>query len=337
MLTSLCNHCYEEIPAELSHEEDGVWLRKECPVHGPQQALMDVDREMFSASLIQGAGREQWYNYIGVTALDVTDKCNVKCPHCYALPNNRLKDKSIDDLVSISRLATKANGLILMGAEPTMRNDLGSLVMALKLESGKNIHLCTNAIRLADQTYFDEHTEYIRTFCVSLHTRNYLGDVSTYDKKLAGLENIRKSGHRLGWVAFTLPTLDDIDEAINTAGRYKGFAHHIRIRSPWKTGICDGQPFYMSKLVSRFYSSMHARGIDVTPHPSDNNPYHMNFFADGQMWRLICGPSVETVVLEYLQTPPYALFVPELGETNLAHQYILQSGLKEGKAKLPSR
>lgn len=334
-LTSLCNECYEEIPAELTIEDDGVWLEKECPAHGKQREQMDVDPRVFSISTVKGADAADWYNYIGVTVLDVTDRCNVKCPHCYALPNNKLKDQSIERLVEISRLGTKTRGFTFMGAEPTMRADLGELVSAVKQDSGKLVNICTNAVKLADQRYFDANCEDIHSFCVSLHTTKYLNNAAQYAKKLRGIENIVASGKNLTWLAFTLLDLDDIEEAIDVALRYKGIAQHIRLRSPGKTGICNSPPFYMSQLLRRFHAAMHARGVAIDPFPSDNNPYHMNFMAGGQLWRLICAPSVETIVMEYLQTPPYALLVPELGETNLAHQGIFQVGLKEGKARLP--
>lgn len=336
MLTSLCNECYEYVPAELVTDEHGVRLVKECPTHGKQSAVMDVDHRVFEMSTVKGPDAKEWYDYIGVTVLDVTDRCNVKCPHCYALPDNRIKDKSIERLVEISRLGTKTRGFTLMGAEPTTRADLGELVLALKQDSGKVVNICTNAVNLASQKYFDDNCGDVHSFCVSLHTKNYLNNETQYTKKLAGIENIRKSGKALTWVAFTLLSLDDIDEAIDTASAYKGFAQHIRLRSPGKTGTCETPPFYMSQLLQRFHMAMYERGHTIQPFASDNNPYHMNFIAAGQMWRLICAPSVETIVMEYLQTPPYALLVPDLGETNLAHQGIFQVGLKEGKAKLPS-
>jgi len=333
MLTALCNQCYTEIPAELEYDEAGAWLVKECSDHGIQRERMDTDAEVFRLSLVKGPDAEEWYKYIGVTCLDVTDKCNVQCPHCYALPNNKLKDKSIESLVEISRMAVKGGGITLMGAEPTMRSDLGELVSALKKDSGKPINIVTNAIRLAEPGFLEEQCSEVHSFCVSLHGRNYLPNPKIFDQKLVGLDLLHKSGHPLTWLAFTLPVLDDIEEAIDIGLEFKGFAQHIRLRSPGKTGICDTPPFDMSQLTRRFYDSMRLRGFDVAPFPSDNNPYHMNFLANGQLWRLICAPSVETIVLEYLQTPPWALLVPELGETNLAHQGIVQVGIKEGKFK----
>jgi hypothetical protein len=336
MVTAVCNHCFEDIPAELEVDDTGVWLVKECRTHGVQRAQMEVAAPSFFGALEKGPDAQRWYDYISITGLDVTDKCNVKCPHCYALPDNRIANKSIASIVETAHLAVKGKGLTLMGAEPTMRNDLHELVTALRAGTGKPVSVYTNAVRLSDARYFDTQCKDVSQFCVSLHTTKYLNDPEAYARKLEGLEAIRRSGKPLAQLSFSLLNLDDIEEAIDTARQYAGLAEHIRIRSPGATGTCTTEPFFLSSLIARFDAAMQARGLTVVLYPSDNNPYHVNAFAGGQLWRLICAPSVETMVLEYMQTPPYALFVPEIGETNLVHQGIMQVGIKTGKYKWKS-
>jgi len=54
-----------------------------------------------------------------------------------------------------------------------------------------------------------------------------------------------------------------------------------------------------------------------------------------QFFRLFHFPGVEEANLSRLQSPPYALFLPELGETSLVHQFIMQE--KDKTARTPMR
>lgn len=336
MPISLCNECYMGIEAEVRLEDDGVFLHKTCPEHGHQVRKIEADPFFYLNCQQQGPDdqRKDWYNYISSTALDVTDRCNVQCPHCYALPDNAGTDTSIEALVELSRSAKKGRSLILMGAEPTMRNDLGELCNALRFDSNKMVGVYTNAVRLADKKYADKHLDSIDYFCVSLHTRDYLDDPRLFDMKLKGIDAIVESGKPIHHVSFSLPTMGHLEEVIEHAQKLKGIAQHIRIRTPSQIGICETQPIYLSILVKRFMELMAERGVDCGNYHTDNNPYHVNVTADGQLWRLIHYPSVHEIQLDFLTTPPYALFVPELGESNIAFQFCFQAGLKEGKASV---
>lgn len=335
MPTSLCNECYQEVPADLRINERGVWLEKECKDHGKQVQQIEDSPAFYLNSLQKGPNAAQWYDYISSTALDVTERCNVHCPHCYALPDSKAADIGIEELVALSRKAVKGQSLILMGAEPTMRNDLGELCEALRQDSKKIVGIYTNAVRMADMKYVERHAEMVDFYCVSLHTRDYLDDPRLFDMKLKGIENIHATGKPIHHVSFSLPTLDHLDEAVDHAIKLKGIAQHIRIRTPSRIGICETDPIYLSHLVNRFSELMTERGIQAMNYHTDNNPYHINVLADEQLFRLIHYPSVHEIQLELLQTPPYALFVPELGETNIVHQFVFQAGLKEGKALKP--
>jgi MoaA/NifB/PqqE/SkfB family radical SAM enzyme len=324
----LCKHCYQEVDASVSFRGDGVWLTKNCAVHGEQSIRIEEDAGFYRQSLVKGPDKDSWYALINVTALEVTQRCNVQCPQCYALPDNSAQDPSIDELVEIARNVKKGDEIILMGAEPTMRTDLPELVTALKREHGKPVGIYTNAIRLAGDRYCDRVSEVIDSASVSLHMRDYLPDEGLFDKKLQGINNLFEHKVPVSHISFSLRTLDDLDEVFEHCRSLWGRVHHFRIRTPSRIGVCEDEPFYLSRLFKDFVAKVRKQGMNTTLLPSDNNPYHVNVLVNEQIFRLIHLPSIEEVNLDFLQMPPYALFIPSLGETHVIHQFLLQEPLK---------
>lgn len=335
--TSLCNICYEEVPAEVEIRPDGVYLSKCCSHHGEQSIRIECDSDFYKRSLQMGPGRDYWYQVIGTTALEVTERCNVSCPSCYALPENGAQDPSIEELVTIAKksVSPKSKTLILMGSEPTMRRDLPELIQALEKETGKPVSMYTNGIRLASEKYCDEVLPHLYSVAFSLHMRDYLPQPVLFEKKLKALQNVIDRKTRINHISFSLRDLDDLDEVWEHCKRFWGVPHHFRIRTPSKVGRCDDDPFFLSNLVKAFVTKANSEGKSVDWYPADNNPYHVMVRVDGQFFRLIHFPSVEEMDMAHLQSPPYALFMPELGETNLVHQFIMQE--KDKKARTPMR
>jgi organic radical activating enzyme len=329
---SICNHCYKEIDAEVVKSHDGVWLKKCCPEHGNFLELIEPD-VAFYESIENQRDDTRLLEYINTTGLDVTDRCNVRCPHCYALPEDDGKDISIDKLIEISKLSTKGSSFILMGAEPSMRNDLAELCDAIRKDSGKPVGIYTNAIRFADKKYVNKTIENIDFFNISLHTRDYLPNPKLFDMKLKGIENIKSAGKSIYHISFSLLTIDHLDEVLEHIENLKGAAHHFRIRTPSRVGTCETPPMFLSELYNEFVKRMNAKGHEVKIVKSDNGPYHLNVKANGTLFRLVHFPSVHNVQIKYLQRPTWALFVPEIGETNLVHQFIIQEGLKTNKVE----
>jgi MoaA/NifB/PqqE/SkfB family radical SAM enzyme len=211
-----------------------------------------------------------------------------------------------------------------MGSEPTMRTDLPELVTALKRAHGKRVGIYTNAIRLAGERFCDRVSEVIDFAAVSLHMRDYLPDEKLFDKKLQGINNLFERKVPVLHISFSLRTLEDLDEVFEHCRSLWGRVHHFRIRTPSQIGVCEDEPFYLSRLFKHFIAMVRKRGMNVTVLRSDNNPYHVNVMVNEQIFRLIHLPTIEEVNLDFLQMPPYALFIPSLGETHVIHQFLLQ-------------
>lgn len=89
-------------------------------------------------------------HFTDVTA-DVTHKCNMACGNCY-IPNRDIPDMDTDKLIECISKFPKKTMIRIMGAEPTMREDLPDVIRRIR-QSGHRCTLLTNGLRLASNRY----------------------------------------------------------------------------------------------------------------------------------------------------------------------------------------
>ena len=86
--------------------------------------------------------------------VDVTHRCNMGCLNCY-IPNRSIPDLDAHWLeAQLKRLPAK-RFLRLVGAEPTMRDDLADLIVMVKA-CGHHPMILTNGLKIADRNYLRE-------------------------------------------------------------------------------------------------------------------------------------------------------------------------------------
>jgi uncharacterized radical SAM superfamily Fe-S cluster-containing enzyme len=88
--------------------------------------------------------------------VEVTGRCNLSCPICFAQSGGESVDPTIEQLkASFKQLVKNGSTFIqLSGGEPTVRDDLPEIVAAAKAAGCENIQLNSNGIRLgADRAY----------------------------------------------------------------------------------------------------------------------------------------------------------------------------------------
>jgi uncharacterized radical SAM superfamily Fe-S cluster-containing enzyme len=101
---SICPVCYRTVDATVYEENGGVWMEKHCAEHGTFTDLCWSDYKLyqkFEARNIAAADsrcttepnedcpfacglcpQHESYTVLGV--IDVTDRCNLSCPMCFA-------------------------------------------------------------------------------------------------------------------------------------------------------------------------------------------------------------------------------------------------------------
>jgi MoaA/NifB/PqqE/SkfB family radical SAM enzyme len=86
--------------------------------------------------------------------IDVTHKCNMECANCY-IPNRDIPDIDKEKVFeALSKLPQKTT-IRIVGAEPTMRDDLCEIIAKIK-ELGHRSVLLTNGLKLAHEPYVQQ-------------------------------------------------------------------------------------------------------------------------------------------------------------------------------------
>ena len=93
--TSLCHICYRHCVAERVTMPDGVYLKKTCVEHGESTHLLETDINFYNQLEYDKSG----YSIPQGIMIEVTDKCNLNCPHCYHGPDNKTIDKPIEQIL----------------------------------------------------------------------------------------------------------------------------------------------------------------------------------------------------------------------------------------------
>lgn len=336
---SVCQHCFKQIPAEIhatraeANAKEHVVMMKGCSEHGQQ--LAEVESSLKFWQLCQAFPRRPIFDHM---VLDVTARCNLRCRHCYyPLEHNDASDPSIPSLLQ-AVLVTPGYHPVLSGGDPTVRDDLPSLVDSL-CALGCKVSMITNALKLADPELlkiigqaglYDPISKTFRA-AISLHPQGY-STPAQYEAKEKALANIAGLGWQIPDLLFTISDLQEAEDLLPVLYKYRDLAHTFRIRSAfnnWNEHKAT-RKIFASELFD-LYSGLAARNkVECAiPQEADNNHYHFTIRYDGMLLRLISAPDKTNVDLLELQTGP--MHRANNGEmVNLFHSFIINEGMQHG-------
>lgn len=86
--------------------------------------------------------------------IDLTHRCNMECANCY-IPNRDIPDLDKNKLYEFLEKLPKRTYIRLIGAEPTMRDDLAEIITKIK-NLGHRPSLTTNGLKLANKKYTEQ-------------------------------------------------------------------------------------------------------------------------------------------------------------------------------------
>ncbi|MEM2074347.1 MAG: radical SAM protein [Nitrososphaeria archaeon] len=227
---SLCPVCYKVIPAEIYVEDNVVYMRKSCEVHGDFKDIYMSDYRWYKRvqqfeRLGNGLENPRTKRAIGcpfdcgicnehkthtiLGIVDVTNACNLRCPICFAnaaavgylyQPSLEKVKEMLDNLRNNKPVPTYA--VQLSGGEPTLRDDLPEIVRYAKKIGIRHVEVNTNGVRLArDIDYLKELIDAgVSTFYLSFDSLNReayikMKGADLLDIKLKAIENLRSLGH----------------------------------------------------------------------------------------------------------------------------------------------
>ena len=321
---SLCHICYKHLPSQIT-EEDGVrYINKECPEHGLFKIVQDPDAE-FCERLEQRTNK--LYNKI--LMIETTNRCQLDCPHCYHIPNNRERDIDLAYIYNNIRTAPKAlENIILAGAEATVRKEMFDIIDCINTDGRKAVIL-TNGVRLSDRKFVENLLLYkVQNVLIGLNHWSYQGK-DTHEQQLQGIKNcidMNMFFHYIGYTVESYEHLRDVLEEINTFPYYnRGKKYQFRIRLGSNIGRVPNEPTaYISKnykVVEEIAQSMGHELISAHEE-GDDNMYHMMAYMNGHKLRIIQWPDATNIDMHHLKHSPWAKFNRQDYITNFVHQVI---------------
>lgn len=236
---SVCPVCMARIEAEKTVRQDGIYLEKECPLHGAFSTLIwEGDAESYRAwdrgnDAVDGIPCARPVQHgcpydCGLCAdhmrqtccvlLEVTQRCNLRCPVCFASAGEG-GDLSLDEVASRYDLL-RATGLTyniqLSGGEPTMHPHLPAII-GMGAERGFSFfQLNTNGLRLAQEEGYAQALAQAGLSCVFLQfdgvTRQpyeVLRGRALLEEKCAAIDNCVKAGLGVVLVPTVAPGVND--------------------------------------------------------------------------------------------------------------------------------
>lgn len=190
---SLCPVCLQRLPAQRIAEGDAVYLRKTCRVHGEFKTIIWRGLDSYAS---WGAGCRtparppvcasevnrgcpfdcglcpDHRQHTCCVVLDVTERCNLACPVCFASAGAAANpDPTADEIVAWCRRLIELGGpfnIHLSGGEPTVRRDLPEIIRRIRALGYTYIQLNTNGVRVARESGYAQQLKDAGLTCVFL-------------------------------------------------------------------------------------------------------------------------------------------------------------------------
>lgn len=330
---SLCEHCHYHVPAYRYELDNKVYICKNCVIHGFSHNQIESDAEFYHA--LEYSSDTIW-NFNSYILTEVTDRCNLECPHCYHLPDNKLKDEPLVRILErVKQYHSDIYHVVLAGAESSLRKDINDLVTEI-YKLGRLPQILTNGVRFADTDFVKglSATNAGMTVSVGLNHPSYLKNETIRNKQIKGILNARDYLNALSYVGYTMVALDELDYILKEITT-SDWCDHYRIRSGSEIGrnATEG-PIFVSNVfkAAELWAKINNQSFEVLV--ADNNIYHIMVKIGSKYIRLIHWCDETNIDMEELRTGPWCDFSPD-GNTNFLHQVIRRDVWKNNKIILP--
>lgn len=179
---SLCHECLRRIDAKIVFENDKVYMLKTCPDHGFHKVLIATDVEYYKNTRNYNKPSEtplKFNNKVHygcpydcglctdheqhscLTLIEITDRCNLSCPTCYAMSSPHYgRHRTVEEVERMLNIIVASEGepdvVQISGGEPTIHPDFFAILDIAKSKPIKHLMVNTNGVRIAQDPGFAE-------------------------------------------------------------------------------------------------------------------------------------------------------------------------------------
>lgn len=196
LTNSVCSQCLVKVEAKIIFQDDCVYLSKHCPTHGHEEVLIADDIEYYKQSLgfIKPGDMPLKFNtpikygcpydcglcpdheqHSCLTLIEVTDRCNLSCPICYAdsgteeisgSGNQLRRHRSLEQIEMMMDAVVANEGepqiVQISGGEPTIHPEFFQILDLAKSKPIKHLMINTNGIKIAkDKSFCSRLSQYM--------------------------------------------------------------------------------------------------------------------------------------------------------------------------------
>lgn len=174
---SICSTCGEVVPAVYEvRPNEQVFFARTCPTHGMVETDLGYHAAFYRKSfqveklmierygdggntdISKGLSPFPLRKPAGLAILEVTERCNLTCPMCYAFSSPSERDYSLEEIETRldQLIAVEGKGISLQisGGEPSVRKDLDRIAALVKKKGFGQLEMVSNGIRLAREADF---------------------------------------------------------------------------------------------------------------------------------------------------------------------------------------
>ena len=242
--TSLCPECSILIPARIFEDAGKVVMEKQCPDHGHFRDIVfsDVklylqmeewsfgDNRGFSNPAVANASTcptdcgvcNMHTSHTGLANLDLTNRCNLTCPVCFANANasGYIYEPDFETvrkmLQTLRNQRPVPNRIVqFSGGEPTIYPRFLDVLRMAKQMGFSHTQVATNGIKFADLEFAQQckeaglHTLYLQFDGVCDEIYRKTRGEALWETKMECIENVRKAGLKIVYVPTIVKGVND--------------------------------------------------------------------------------------------------------------------------------
>ena len=177
---SLCPHCLKRVDAKIVFESGNVYMLKNCSEHGFQKVLIATDVEYYKNIRNYNKPSEMPLHFNTkthygcpydcglcqdheqhscLTIVEITDRCNLTCPTCYAMSSPHYgRHRTLEEVEKMLDIIVRNEGspdvVQISGGEPTIHPDFFEILDIAKKKPIRHLMVNTNGIRIAKDYEF---------------------------------------------------------------------------------------------------------------------------------------------------------------------------------------
>lgn len=177
---SLCPTCLKRIEAKIVFEDGKVYMLKTCADHGFHKVLIATDIEYYKSIRNYNKPSETPLKFSNkvhygcpydcglctdheqhscLTLIEVTDRCNLSCPTCYAMSSPHYgRHRTLEEIEKMLDIIVESEGepdvVQISGGEPTIHPQFFEILDIAKKKPIKHLMVNTNGVRIANDPGF---------------------------------------------------------------------------------------------------------------------------------------------------------------------------------------